>query len=112
MISVGDRVRVKITNHHEWASGAANVLEGATGKVEEIQTTHWNGRETLHVPPRYLVRFDEPLRHWHNNPSPIAAFHFDACDLTLAFACMCGAIDPPRPIGDDGNERCLYCGCH
>lgn len=27
-------------------------------------------------------------------------------------ACMCGAVDPPRPVGDDGLERCAFCGCH
>lgn len=27
-------------------------------------------------------------------------------------ACMCGEIDPPRLPGDDGLERCIYCGCH
>lgn len=31
---------------------------------------------------------------------------------TPEVACMCGAINPPRPIGDDGLERCTFCGCH
>lgn len=35
---------------------------------------------------------------WTVSPEPIA--------------CMCGAIDPPRPIAEDGLERCIHCGCH
>ena len=27
-------------------------------------------------------------------------------------ACMCGQIDPPRSVGEDGLERCIYCSCH
>lgn len=29
-----------------------------------------------------------------------------------SIACMCGAINPPTPIAEDGLPRCIYCGCH
>lgn len=77
---VGTRVRTRLTPAG-YAYDAAQALSGRTGTVEEVQTTHNNGRERVPIAPRFLVRFDAPAPTWSSNQTPPAAWWFDADEL-------------------------------
>lgn len=69
MFKIGDKVRVAIVDRSQWATGAAESLDGATGVVEDTRKDN------------YLVRFDKPAKKWWANSSPVVANWFEPCDL-------------------------------
>lgn len=71
MTRLGARVKVRIKQPDRFAQGAAESLEGVTGRVLTI------GARMV------LVRFDAPARTWWAQQSPITAFWFDAGDLEV-----------------------------
>lgn len=81
MLEIGTKVRVNIKNRKEWATGAAEALNGMTGVVEEIKSDvdAWGRVRKAEAP--FLVRFDRAAPKWWTHQSPALAWHFDAHDL-------------------------------
>jgi hypothetical protein len=77
-IKVGDRVRVAIKDKRNWATGAAEILNGTPGIVS---------KEKTHVFPfsatSLLVQFDAPARTWWAHQTPPKAWWFDPSELEV-----------------------------
>jgi hypothetical protein len=69
-LDVGARVRVQIGNHHVYAQGAAQALDGMTGVVERFRA---DGEA--------LVAFDRPAPTWWTHQTAWTAGWFHPSDL-------------------------------
>lgn len=72
---VGQRVKVKIANPHQWAPGAAESFNGKAGVVAVVKPAGQG------MADRCLVTLDEPAKPWWAAQSPPKHWHFDFTDL-------------------------------
>ncbi len=79
-MQTGNRVTIAIRNPSEWAMGAAEVLNGKTGTIEEVQECERMTKYPLKK-AKYLVRFDTPAGTWSTNQTPPASFWFDSDEV-------------------------------
>ena len=86
MISIGDRVRVAISDTSRYACGCASKLDGKEGTITAhnpmSQNGHGdNGRPPGPPGPAWLVEFDIPAEPWTSYSEPYPCFWFPRCDI-------------------------------
>jgi hypothetical protein len=69
-VKVGDRVTVRLVVPSEYATGAAEQLDGRAGTIENAS-----------ISGNFCVRFDEPCKPWWKDQSPPKAWWFSPKEL-------------------------------
>jgi len=78
-VEINERVKVSITYFDRYAMGAAESLNGKTGKIIDRKVESVNGMGSRG--PAYLVEFDTNYKKWWTNHRPNGLFWFPPSEL-------------------------------